>query len=131
MQSSSGDLPWVQPWPASLILPGAGALGRARGRGGGGEGRSALVLDAACLHLILHYVSLSHISILLWGSPSIQKRLVGSRIDMFALLRNNFFHYRTCSLCFISLDSQFNINLLRFASIFKFFNINMFPSLQK
>ncbi len=39
--------------------------------GGGGEGRSALVLDAACLHLVLHYVSLSRISILLWGSPSI------------------------------------------------------------
>ncbi len=29
-----------------------------------------------------------------------------------------------------SLDSQFNINLLRFASIFKFFNINMFASLR-
>ena len=36
--------------------------------GGSGEGRPALVLDAACLHLALHYVSLSHISILLWGS---------------------------------------------------------------
>ncbi len=33
--------------------------------GQGGEGgRSALVLDAACLHPVLHYVSLSHISIL-------------------------------------------------------------------
>jgi hypothetical protein len=37
--------------------------------GGVGEGRSALVLDAACLHLILHYVSLSHISGLLCVSP--------------------------------------------------------------
>jgi hypothetical protein len=64
-----------QSQPASLILPVAGVLGG----GGGEEGRSALVLDAACLHLVLHYVSLSHISILLWGSPSIQKRLVGSR----------------------------------------------------
>jgi hypothetical protein len=42
-------------------------------------------------------------------------------INMFASLRNTFFtiqHVR-----FASLDSQFNINLLRFASIFKFFNI--------
>ncbi len=31
---------------------------------------------------------------------------------------------------FASLDSQFNINLLRFASIFKFFKINMFASLR-
>ncbi len=31
---------------------------------------------------------------------------------------------------FASLDSQFNINLLRFASIFKFFNIHMFASLR-
>jgi hypothetical protein len=53
--------------------------GCAGGGGGGREGRSALVQDAACLHLVLHCVSLSHISILLWGSPSIQKRLVGSR----------------------------------------------------
>ncbi len=29
------------------------------------------------------------------------------------------------------LDSQFNINLLRFASIIKFFNINKFASLKK
>jgi hypothetical protein len=29
-----------------------------------------------------------------------------------------------------SLDSQFNINLLHFATIFKFFNINMFASLR-
>jgi hypothetical protein len=43
------------------------------GGGGGGvvKGRPALVLDAACLHLALHYVSLSHLSILLWGSLSI------------------------------------------------------------
>ncbi len=32
---------------------------------------------------------------------------------------------------FASLDSQFNINLLRFASIFKFFKIKMFASLRK
>jgi hypothetical protein len=31
---------------------------------------------------------------------------------------------------FALLDSQFNINLLRFASIFKFFKINMFASLR-
>ena len=31
---------------------------------------------------------------------------------------------------FALLDLQFNINLLRFASIFKFFNINMFASLR-
>ncbi len=31
---------------------------------------------------------------------------------------------------FASLDSQFNINLLRFASIFKFFNINLFALLR-
>jgi hypothetical protein len=49
---------------------------------------------------------------------------------MFASLRNNFFYYQTCSLCFASLDSQFNINLFRFTSIFKFFNINMFASLR-
>jgi hypothetical protein len=48
------------------------ACGGCTEKGGGvGEGRSALVLDAACLYLILHYVSLSHISGLLWGSPSI------------------------------------------------------------
>ncbi len=45
-------------------------------RGGG----SALVLDAACLHLILHYVSLSHISILLWGSPSVHVQIVSAQI---------------------------------------------------
>ncbi len=43
---------------ASVISPGAGAMGRA----GGEEGRSALVLDAACLHPILLYVSLSPVS---------------------------------------------------------------------
>jgi len=31
---------------------------------------------------------------------------------------------------FASLDSQFNIKLLRFASIYKFFNINKFSSLR-
>ncbi len=67
----------------SFILPTAGECTEG-GRVGGG--RSALVLDAACLHLVLHYVSLSHISILLWGSPSIQKRLVGSRTEYFIIL---------------------------------------------
>ncbi len=48
---------------ASLITFTAG------GCDGGGEGvresKSVLVLDAACMHVVLHYVSLSHISILL------------------------------------------------------------------
>jgi len=51
--------------------------------------------------------------------------------------------YQTCSLRFTnlifennfvrcaSLDLQVNVNFLRFASIFKFFNINMFASLRK
>jgi hypothetical protein len=45
-----------------------GCTGASRG---GEEGGPALVLDAACLHPVLHYVSLSHISILLRGSLSI------------------------------------------------------------
>ncbi len=48
---------------------------------------------------------------------------------MFASLRNKFFtieHVR-----FVSLDSQFNINLLRFASIFNLHHIKMFASLRK
>jgi hypothetical protein len=57
----------VQLQQASLILPGAGALGRA----GGKEGRSVLVLDTACLHPLSLCVSLSLISILLRGSLSI------------------------------------------------------------
>jgi hypothetical protein len=52
---------------ACVIFPGASALARA----GGGEGRSALVLDTACLHTLLLYVSLSPVSILLRGSLSI------------------------------------------------------------
>jgi hypothetical protein len=36
------------------------------GEGGGGRGsRSVLVLDVVCIHLVSHYVSLSHISVLL------------------------------------------------------------------
>ncbi len=58
---------WVQLQLVSVILPGAGALGRA----GGEEGGSVLVLDAACLHPFLLYVSFSAISILLRGSLSI------------------------------------------------------------
>ncbi len=52
-----------------------------RGEGEGREGREqlALVLDAACMHVVLHFVSLSHISILLQRPLSIQKRLVVNR----------------------------------------------------
>ncbi len=39
-------------------------------------------------------------------------------------------YVRFASLCFASLDSQFYINLLRFASISKFFHINMFALLR-
>jgi hypothetical protein len=35
------------------------------GGGGGRESKFVLVLDAACMHVALHYVSLSHISVLL------------------------------------------------------------------
>ncbi len=47
------------------------AWGECTDTGGGGEGRSALVLAIACLYPPLLCVSLSPISILLWGSLSI------------------------------------------------------------
>ncbi len=63
-------------------------------------------------------------------------------MNMFASLQYLNSSIETCSLRFkiifftiqhvrfASLDSQFNINLLPFPSIFKFFNINMFASLR-
>ncbi len=63
-------------------------------------------------------------------------------ISMFASLQNKFWNYRTCSLCFDFESSLISTCLLRFenffqtiervrfASIFKFFNINMFASLR-
>ncbi len=47
---------------ASLITFTAGEYA---GGGEGVESKPALVLDAACMHLALHYVSLSHIFVLL------------------------------------------------------------------
>jgi hypothetical protein len=47
---------------ASLVTFTAGGCD---GGEGGGESKLALVLDAACMHLASHYVSLSRISILL------------------------------------------------------------------
>ncbi len=47
-------------WPPLSHLQGVGVMGE-----GGRESRSVLVLDAACMHVVLHYVSLSRISILL------------------------------------------------------------------
>jgi hypothetical protein len=35
------------------------------GREGRGENKFVLVLNAACMHVVLHFVSLSHISVLL------------------------------------------------------------------
>ncbi len=42
-----------------------------RGRAGRGETKFVLVLNAACMHVALHYVSLSHISVLLLQPLSI------------------------------------------------------------
>ena len=36
-----------------------------RGRAERGENKFVLVLNAACMHVVLHFVSLSHISVLL------------------------------------------------------------------
>ena len=47
-------------WPPLSHLQQAGVMG-----GGERESKSVLVLDAACMHVVLHYVSLSHISVLL------------------------------------------------------------------
>ncbi len=40
------------------------AWGGGRGRAGRSENKFVLVLNAACMHVVLHYVSLSHISVL-------------------------------------------------------------------
>jgi hypothetical protein len=42
-----------------------------RGRAGRSENKFVLVLNAAYMHLVLHYVSLSHISVLLLQPLSI------------------------------------------------------------
>ena len=64
---------------ASLITFIGGGCEAGRGRAGRRENKFVLVLNAACMHVVLRYVSLSHISVLLWRPLSIQKRLVGSR----------------------------------------------------
>jgi hypothetical protein len=57
----------------------AGGATDARHEGGGKGGEIRPCTRCSLIYLVLHYVSLPHISILLWGSPSIQKRLDGSR----------------------------------------------------
>ncbi len=47
---------------------GGGCEGGGAGRG---ENKYVLALNAACMHLLLHYISLSHISILLLQPLSI------------------------------------------------------------
>jgi hypothetical protein len=42
-----------------------------RGRAGRGKTKFVLVLNAACMHVVLYFVSLSHISVLLLQPLSI------------------------------------------------------------
>ncbi len=57
---------------ASLItFIGGGCEGGGRGSAGRRENKFVLVLNAACMHVVLHYVSLSHISVLLLQPLSI------------------------------------------------------------
>jgi hypothetical protein len=56
-------------WPPLSHL-GGGCEG-GRGRAGRGENNFVLVLNVACMHVVLHYVSLSHISVLLLQPLSI------------------------------------------------------------
>ena len=49
-----------------------------RGRAGRGETKFVLVLNAACMHVVSHFVSLSHISVLLLQPLSIQKSSLGT-----------------------------------------------------
>jgi hypothetical protein len=49
----------------------AGVRGGGRGRTGRSENKFVLVLNAACMHVVLHHVSLSHISVLLLQPLSI------------------------------------------------------------
>jgi hypothetical protein len=55
----------------SLITFIGGGCEGGRGRAGRREYKFILVLNAACMHVALHYVSLSHISVLLLQPLSI------------------------------------------------------------
>ncbi len=50
---------------APLITFIGGGCEGGRGRAGRGENEFVLVLNAACMHVVLHFVSLSHIRVLL------------------------------------------------------------------
>ncbi len=50
---------------AGLLITLVGGWCERGGGAGRGENKYALALNAACMHLLLHYVSLSHISVLL------------------------------------------------------------------